>query len=60
MKLPEDGNQTHEVKDTFAKFICSVYYPRGIWITDIPELGHVGYRVIIDVTICTNFNAVLS
>ena len=38
MKLPEESDLTQEVKDTLAKFICSVYCPQGIYITNIPEL----------------------
>ena len=31
MKLPEESDLTQEVKDTLAKFICSVYCPQGIY-----------------------------
>ncbi len=38
MKLTEEGDVTQEVKDTLARFVCSLYCPKGIHITDIPEL----------------------
>jgi hypothetical protein len=38
MKLPEVGDITQEVKDLLAKFVCSTYCPKGIHITNIPDL----------------------
>lgn len=37
-KLPEDEDLTQEVKDTLASFVCLAYCPKGVHITNIPEL----------------------
>lgn len=38
MKRPVEGDLTQQVKYTLAKFVYSVYWPRGIWIKSIPDL----------------------
>ena len=38
MKLPEDGDLTHEVLETLASFVCLAYCPKGIQIASIPDL----------------------
>ena len=38
LTLPTDGELTQDVTDAIAAFVCSVYSPRGIHITSIPDL----------------------
>ena len=38
MKLPLECDLAQDVRDTLIKFVCSVYCPKGVVITSIPEL----------------------
>ena len=38
LKLPVEGDLTQEVKDELEKFVCLMYCPKGINITNIPDL----------------------
>ena len=38
LKLPVEGDLTQEVKDELEKFVCLKYCPKGVHITNIPDL----------------------
>ena len=38
MKLTEEGDLTQEAKDALASFVCLLYCPKGIHITNVPDL----------------------
>ncbi len=38
LKLPVEGDLTQEVKDELEKFVCLKYCPKGVRITNIPDL----------------------
>jgi len=38
MKLTEDSDVMHDVKDALAQFVCLLHSPKGTHITNIPDL----------------------
>ena len=38
LKLTEEGDVTQDVRDVLSQFVCSLYCPKGINITKIPDL----------------------
>ena len=38
IKLTKEGDVTQAVKDTLARFVCSLYFPKGIHMTNMPDL----------------------
>ncbi len=38
IKLTKEGDVTQAVKETLARFVCSLYFPKGIHMTNMPDL----------------------